>query len=219
MVIYKAVGDEVDLNGYNETLTRECAEIYSGDASFDRDWSAMYTQLFKSHCLSTVSYRWENDERGGKPYTHSNIVEVTFAEPLKIVICRGAAFYDGDLSGADKALRVKNALGIAPTAGLMEELGKQGKALLMEETSGEWELVFSRPHLATIAHRDRIIATFAKSPTRALTHRWCPYAQYCQQELGRGEGQEHTHVMRRYECDDICIEELGGEAALPQWIE
>ena len=212
-VIYKAVGDEKTLTEYNETVTKKCSDHYSKIIIFDRDWSAMYTQLHKLHALGTVSYRWEPDKFNGSSYLYSNLIEVTINEPLQVVVCKGSQFYDGEKSGNEKAELVKNALGIPNSEGLMEVLGKQHKALLMEETEGEWELIFNRSHLESISHTDKILAIFEKSPMRHCTYKW--RACTIRDQI---PGVERSESMR-YECDDICIEQLGGESELPSWLE
>jgi hypothetical protein len=207
MVIYKAVGNEADLTEYNDVITKKCQERYSGAASFDLDWSAMYTQLFKSHALGTVCYRWEGDD----PYSHSNLLEITIEESLQVIVCNGSVFHDGNISGSEKAALVKSAIGIPISAGLMDVLGEQRKALLMEETQGEWELIFNRSHLSLIQHKDRMLGSFERSAVRGCTQLWCAYGDE------QHDDASGPHMMR-YECDEMCVEALGGEAVLPSWL-
>merc|ERR1711988_317165 len=67
---------------------------------------------------------------------------------------------------------VKDRLGIPSHEPLMPFLGGQGKALLMQETEDEWELVLSQDHLAGLAHSDRIVASFNCASGMPVTKSW-----------------------------------------------
>merc|ERR1712167_325770 len=121
------------------------------------------------------------------------LVEVRFSEPLDVVAVAGQMFWDPHVDGAEKGRVVKEHIDAPMDRGLMSWLGEQSKALLMQETEDEWELIFHHDHLARLHHHDRIIATFERSPAMPVTTHWTTSA----------DGQR-----RRYESDRACLETL-----------
>ncbi|CAK9045380.1 unnamed protein product [Durusdinium trenchii] len=55
---------------------------------------------------------------------------------------------------------------------LMVELGRQQKALLMQETEAEWELIFSHEHLAALEQHSELVCTFHRSSQWPITATW-----------------------------------------------
>ncbi|CAE6916047.1 unnamed protein product [Symbiodinium sp. CCMP2592] len=163
--IARVVGSEKNLKEYNENrrVATEGAE---------KDWTAMYTQFRVSHALGTVPYRWDQRGADGQPYTTASLLEARFMEPLPVVVAHGGLFADGAVEGSMKAQVVKEHLGLNVEEPLMKQLGAQGKALLMQETEEEWELIFSHQHLAALEHQTRVVASFKKSPARPITGSW-----------------------------------------------
>ncbi|CAK9045391.1 Hypothetical protein SCF082_LOCUS25650, partial [Durusdinium trenchii] len=128
--VYKVLGTEESLLEYNAHASR-----FARPPDWN-DWKAMYTQFDLEHTLGTVPYRWEQQNQEGEDYTHANLVKVSFAKPLPVVLASGPAFWDAALPGRRKAELVKEALSLKMEEPLMVELGRQQKALLMQETEG-----------------------------------------------------------------------------------
>uniref|UniRef100_A0A0G4F5I1 Uncharacterized protein n=1 Tax=Chromera velia CCMP2878 TaxID=1169474 RepID=A0A0G4F5I1_9ALVE len=248
ITIYKAVGEELSLAEYN-AATRSNFQS-DGDEDWDRDWSAMYTQFQKSHCLGTVWYRWEDERPCGEGvHEEARLMQVTFRVPIKVVICSGPVFYRGDVDGATKANIVKERLrlglesgwtalalrtwtavcrwfrwvtglgqSLTPAAtedlGLMQALGEQGKALIMQETETEWELVFSHQHLASLlrdseAFDEECVVSFFKHPKWPATSHWAIGGR---DEEGNWKGGE----KKRYGSDTEVLDEIG-DSETPGW--
>merc|ERR1719162_475395 len=167
----------------------------------------MYTQFKQTHTLGTVPYRWEQDDASGNPYMVSSLVETRFTEPLDVIVASGRVFWDPAVDGVAKACIVKDHLGLSLTEGLMASLGKQDKALLMQETEDEWELIFCHEHLARLHHEDRIVASFERAAAFPVTTHW----------VARVDG-----VRRRYDTDSSTLqvlEELGEQSSQePSWL-
>ncbi|CAE7559231.1 unnamed protein product, partial [Symbiodinium pilosum] len=140
--------------------------------SSEHDWTAMYTQFRVSHALGTVPYRWDQAGPDGTPYMSASLLEARFLDPLPVVVARGALFADASVEGSVKAQLVKERLDLKIEEPLMKQLGEQGKALLMQESETEWELIFSHQHLSTLPHQTRVVATFKRSPARPITSSW-----------------------------------------------
>merc|ERR1712194_698054 len=114
---------------------------------------------------------------------------------------------DPAVDGAAKARIVKDHLDLSLTEGLMRSLGKQDKALLMQETEDEWELIFCHEHLARLHHEDRIVASFERAAAFPVTSHWVALVD---------------GVRRRYDTDSLTIqmlEELGEHSSQePSWL-
>ncbi|CAJ1415520.1 unnamed protein product [Effrenium voratum] len=151
--VYKVLGCESTLAEYNDHSSR-----FGNPRS---DWKAMYTQLMASHALGTVPYRWDQMDSQGSPYRCANLVQVCFLEPLPVVRCSGPFFWDGSVPGEEKAAVLRSALGLSKEP-LMAQLGLAQKAVLMEETEGEWELILDHRHLAALPHESCLVATFQR---------------------------------------------------------
>lgn len=188
LVVCKVVGNETDLTQYSNKVS---ARFESGARK--SDWTAMYMQFKRSHALGTVPYRWDDADASGNQYMVASLVEVRFTEPLDVIAVAGQVFWDPSTDGVVKAQLVKERLGIPSNELLMSFLGQQGKALLMQETEDEWELILNHDHLASLQHEDRIVASFGRASTMPVTLRWTSTAD---------------GVQRRYESDDRCLEEM-----------
>jgi hypothetical protein len=211
VVVYKALGSEATLAEYNQAqLEASATNSYSGNISFDRNWSAMYTQFMKSHTIGTVAYRWEA-KSWRSAYSEAHLVEVRVRHPLPVIIVTGVLFWDGHVDSVLKANLVKDALrargyDIASDEGLMEAMGRHRIALAMQETEFEWELIFEHNHLAGILamtfSTERLVATFYKNPAIPITSHWKVAVDSC-----------------RRRCDDLeqCADVLTelGETDLP----
>eukprot|EP00913_Durusdinium_trenchii_P020327 g19096.t1 len=177
--VYKVLGTEESLLEYNAHASR-----FARPPDWN-DWKAMYTQFDLEHTLGTVPYRWEQQNQEGEDYTHANLVKVSFAKPLPVVLASGPAFWDAALPGRRKAELVKEALSLKMeelktarnrsvnrSEPLMVELGRQQKALLMQETEAEWELIFSHEHLAALEQHSELVCTFHRSSQWPITATW-----------------------------------------------
>jgi hypothetical protein len=206
VLLYKVVGNENDLTEYNAKKIVDVASRCS-TANWETDWTAMYTQFKQSHALGTVPYRWEQEDASGNPYMVASLVEVHLREPLDVVVAAGQTFWDSAVDGLAKAHIVKEHLGIPATNGLMSSLGQQRKALLMQETEDEWELIFCHKHLASLQHEDRTVASFERAATFPVTSHW----------RANADG-----VRRRYDTDNCCLDvlqELGVKSnEEPAWL-
>eukprot|EP00435_Cladocopium_sp_Y103_P073478 s180_g43.t2 len=161
--VFKVLGSEETLAEYNAHMSR---------LKRPSDWKAMYTQFMLDHALGTVPYRWDQNDKEGEIYSTANLVEVSFLEPLDVVVAAGPIFWDASVPQEHKAELVKSALHLESEMPLMAKLGQQQKALLMQETEAEWELIFSHEHLASIPHDCRIVASFQKSKAWPVTATW-----------------------------------------------
>ncbi|CAL1126249.1 unnamed protein product [Cladocopium goreaui] len=161
--VFKVLGSEETLAEYNAHMSR---------LKRPSDWKAMYTQFMLDHALGTVPYRWDQNDKQGEIYSTANLVEVSFLQPLDVVVAAGPIFWDAAVPQEDKAELVKSALQLEAEMPLMAQLGQQQKALLMQETEAEWELIFSHEHLAVIPHDSRIVASFQKSKAWPVTATW-----------------------------------------------
>lgn len=211
IVVYKVLGDEPTLREYNQfQLDAIAQQSYGGNAKFDKNWAAMYTQFMKSHTIGTVAYRWE--AKSWRPaYSEARLVEVQIKSVLPVIIVTGSIFWDGAADSGLKANLVKEALrsrgwDIGVDEGLMEALGRKRRALVMQETEHEWELIFEQSHLAEVlvmpTSYERLVATFYKDKVMPITSHWQPAAE-----------------QSRRRCDDLdrcadCLADLG-EVDLP----
>ena len=133
----------------------------------EEDWSGIYTQFQQEHVLGTVPYRWESEQG----YTEAVLVEVTFVS-LDVLLFRGPLLHDGKVSGRDKAVSVKQHLGLNEGRPLLQQVGEDGQVALIEESEGEWELIIPHELLPKLQYQERIVARFRRHPTIAFTHRW-----------------------------------------------
>eukprot|EP00927_Polykrikos_kofoidii_P067511 TRINITY_DN62999_c0_g1_i1.p1 TRINITY_DN62999_c0_g1~~TRINITY_DN62999_c0_g1_i1.p1 ORF type:complete len:258 (-),score=35.34 TRINITY_DN62999_c0_g1_i1:15-788(-) len=205
MVFYKVVGNEEGLAAYNQkSLDFLEAKAFNSSHVVRSDWTAMYTQLLKSHAMGTVPYRWETRQNAhgeAEHYDEAHLVEVRLLQALEVVVCKGCIFFDGQVSGTTKAAIVKSRLGLEAKESLMQALGHQGKALLVQETEGEWELVISHEHLASLSCKDKRIACFYRHRSLPTTVAWCA----------------EDGIRRPYASDDDCVAILG-ESIVPAWL-
>lgn len=84
--------------------------------------------------MGTIGYRWD------QKYECANLLRAVLYN-VDVVIARGAALFDGNISGTAKARALKAALGIDDSELLMDALGKRNLSLLCQETEHEWELI------------------------------------------------------------------------------
>eukprot|EP00697_Spironema_sp_BW2_P003282 gnl/Spiro4/14375_TR7739_c0_g1_i1.p1 gnl/Spiro4/14375_TR7739_c0_g1~~gnl/Spiro4/14375_TR7739_c0_g1_i1.p1 ORF type:complete len:251 (+),score=10.80 gnl/Spiro4/14375_TR7739_c0_g1_i1:157-909(+) len=145
--VFKVVGDESLVQPFLLTPRRPPPPL--------SDWSALYVQLERAHSEGTLTYRFEAG------YQTANLLTFRLQSPLVRVIT-DPEFRRGDLSGHEKASRLKHAFGIPQDSLLMPWLGEHGArdveglcrgiqdgktpaVLAVEETEGEWELIVPLP--------------------------------------------------------------------------
>lgn len=168
VTIYKIIaGADSTLASYNDEVGAAAHDSLDGDGSLQhQEWRALYTQFQQEHVLGTLPYRWENPDT-----TEATLVSVSF-EALDIVVLDGPLFHDGSVGGRDKALAVKQHLGLDAARPLMAALGDQGTAALVRETEEEWELVIPHSLLSELKFSERVVATFQRHPQMQITHKW-----------------------------------------------
>lgn len=106
----------------------------------------------QGHALGTLGYRWTQ----GYAVAGLHQVEVTG----RTVVFPADHFGSAAVSGAAKAAAIKQALGIASEARLMDALGERSLLLLLQESPGEWELVIPDAMLATALSAEQVVRRF-----------------------------------------------------------
>lgn len=128
--VYKAVGSECSITAYFEKQKNR---------SNITDWGGFYFQFNEAHCLGTVPYRFDS----GYSISHLLTAKVCLENSrlsLLLVDDRGW-MCDNSTSGQQKAVKLKQLLQIPESAMLMDALAKRTSALVVRETSNEWELI------------------------------------------------------------------------------
>jgi len=161
--IYKVVANDDSMFDYVQNCSKR--DTLDGDGSNQRpDWRALYTQFLRDHVLGTIPYRWNRFE-------HATLLEVTFKE-LDIVVLDGSIFFDGKISGDDKARVVKEVMNLAFDSPLMENLGNRGMCALVRENEDEWELIIPHNLFAKLDFTEKVIMKFRKHEQYPLTESW-----------------------------------------------
>jgi len=161
--IYKVVANEDSMFDY----VKNCAlqDTLDGVGSNQRpDWRALYTQFLHDHTIGTVPYRWNR-------FKMATLLEVTF-KTLDVVILDGSIFFDGKISGDQKAQAVKELMKLDLNAPLMATLGEAGLCALVRETEDEWELIVPHNLFAKLSFTEKVIMQFQKHDKYPLTESW-----------------------------------------------
>lgn len=165
--VFKVVGPQATLSEYHS----HCQQTAGRRAGGDPDWAgALYLQLTKEHALGTLPYRWEQG------FQSANLLAATIAAVRIVEVddTEDDFMIDGTVSGARKALVVKEALELEPTGPLMLQLGEQGLCLKVRETEDEWELVVPDVVLPGLELRAQAVAaTYQQHPTRPFESVLC----------------------------------------------
>lgn len=163
---YKVFGNETKLSAIVDDAWAQ--DDLDGKGSLQHeDWQALYMQFQSDHVLGTVPYRWESNVND---YREAQLMKVTF-EGLSVVMLNGNCFHRSDLSAAEKAGIAKRALGINGL--LMHELGKRGKAALVQESESEWELLVPHCLLPSLVFQERVVARWRRHPQFPEAKLWC----------------------------------------------
>jgi len=161
--IYKVVANEDSMFDY----VQNCAsrDTLDGDGSNQRpDWRALYTQFLHDHTIGTIPYRWNR-------FKMATLLEVTFKK-LDVAILEGSIFFDGEISGDQKAQAVKELMKLDLNAPLMATLGEAGLCALVRETEEEWELIVPHNLFAKLSFTEKVIMQFQKHDQYPLTESW-----------------------------------------------
>mmetsp|Transcript_136162 Transcript_136162/g.236690 ORF Transcript_136162/g.236690 Transcript_136162/m.236690 type:complete len:259 (+) Transcript_136162:48-824(+) len=163
---YKVFGNDTTLSSIVDNAWAQ--DDLDGKGSLQHeDWHALYMQFQSEHVLGTVPYRWESKVND---YREAQLMKVTF-KGLTVVILNGNCFHRADLSAADKADMAKHALGINGL--LMHDLGKQGKAALVQESESEWELLVPHCLLPSLKFQEHVVARWRRHPQFPEARLWC----------------------------------------------
>ena len=176
LVAYKLVGTEASIREYF------CGSCTHGDphepsAQADvrqrSDWSALYTQFTMPHSINTVSYRFEV----GYAYATLLRAEIDTSAFDVYLVDDGSSneMADSSITGAIKAQRIKELLGIPADTLLMDEMGRRRALLICRETANEFELIIPQELVQdttnSIFSREEIVSRFKPNSYLALARR------------------------------------------------
>lgn len=94
-------------------------------------------------------------------------------DTIDVVVLDGPLFTQGNISGSEKALAAKQALGLSLERPLLETIGDEGRVAMVRERDGEWELVIPHALLPRLNYTEQTVARFLRHPTQPVTHQWC----------------------------------------------
>lgn len=147
--LYKVVGDEESVLTY---FTRwNVTSSSSNNKNNNADWAGAYFQLNASHSIGTLPYRWDQG------YMNAKLIKLSCVAPVHVV---GDAFMaDHNVSGEEKAQRVKRLLGLQESLPLMEQVHG---FLLCRENEEEWEMVCRLDNVAKFVRSESVVCLFKR---------------------------------------------------------
>ena len=99
-------------------------------------------------------------------------MQANLQRPLDVVVLDGAEFYQGNISGTEKANTIKKQLAIPIDEPFMEALGRQYKAAMVRETHDEWELILPHNLLSLSSLQEWQVARFQRHKVLPVTVKW-----------------------------------------------
>lgn len=143
--VYKVIGPQRSISEYNAGFRTRT------------DWSALYLQFTEEHARETLSTRWEK-------YDLAKLARAKINPEAKLFKVTDPIMYDITVSGEEKAVIIKNLLGIQQSSNLMLSLGEYD-GLLVEEHMGQFELILPHHKVDTVLVEQEIITTYHR-PTK-----------------------------------------------------
>ena len=192
--VYKVVGEQ-------HSVVEYCAAhgANNGNQSESQsDWSGIYFQLNAAHAAPTAGYRW------AMGYKEANLLKCKLRSAVNCIVLNHEWLSQSDISGAEKASRVKALLEVHPEELLMDALGKRSTVLILRETEIEFELIAPHSMMAELfVHPHELVGTFRPHPKMLSVT-----------GLYRAVGDES--LFRRYE--DHEAERFFGANEPPKWL-
>jgi len=169
VTFYKVLGARCTLHQYAERGAHQSDDLDGKGSLQHPDWQALYCQFQQEHVLGTIPYRWDVP---GK-YCEATLVQGCFVEPVDILRVNGSLFFEGGISGSEKARIVKSLLQLPEAEALLVAVGLQSRCMLVQETEGEWELLIPHDFLDRARLDERPLCRFRKYPGMPMTASWC----------------------------------------------